>query len=63
LYGLQSMVFSAGLSLGPEIAGQLRLAIGYGNMNAVLAGICTFTALLCFVYLGGTPRFLSKAIS
>jgi len=61
LYGLQSMVFSAGLSLGPEIAGQLRLAIGYGNMNAVLAGICTLTAILCFVYLGGTPRFLSKA--
>lgn len=60
LYGLQSMVFSAGLSLGPEIAGQLRLAIGYGNMNAVLAGICGVTATLCFVYLGGTPRFLRK---
>lgn len=61
LYGLQSMVFSAGLSLGPEIAGQLRLAINYGNMNAVLAGICGITAVLCFVYLGGTPRLLSKA--
>lgn len=61
LYGLQSMVFSAGLSLGPEIAGQLRLAIGYGNMNAVLAGICGVTATLCFVYLGGTPGFLRKA--
>lgn len=61
LYGLQSMVFSAGLSLGPEVAGQLRLLIGYGNMNAVLAGICTVTALLCYVYLGGTPKFLRKA--
>lgn len=60
LYGLQSMVFSAGLSLGPEIAGQLRMAIGYGNMNAVLAGICTVTAILCFLYLGGTPRFLKQ---
>lgn len=60
LYGLQSMVFSAGLSLGPEIAGQLRMAIGYGNMNAVLAGICTVTAMLCFVYLGGTPKFLKQ---
>jgi hypothetical protein len=63
LYGLQSMVFSAGLSLGPEIAGQLRLAIGYGNMNAVLAGICGVTAILCFVYLGRTAGFLRKARS
>lgn len=63
LYGLQSMVFSAGLSLGPEIAGQLRLAIGYGNMSAVLAGICGVTAILCFLYLGGPPRFLRKARS
>lgn len=60
LYGLQSMVFSAGLSLGPELAGQLRLAIGYGNMNAVLAAICGVTAMLCLVYLGGTPSFWSK---
>jgi hypothetical protein len=59
LYGLQSMVFSAGLALGPEIAGQLRLAINYGNMNAVLAGICSVTAVLCFVYMGGRPRLLS----
>jgi hypothetical protein len=59
LYGLQSMVFSAGLALGPEIAGQLRLAINYGNMNAVLAGICSITAVLCFVYMGGKPRLLS----
>lgn len=58
LYGLQSMVFSAGLALGPEIAGQLRLAIGYGNMNAVLAAICGITAVLCFVFLGGRPRFM-----
>jgi hypothetical protein len=62
LYGLQSMVFSAGLALGPEIAGQLRLAIKYGNMNAVLAGICSVTAVTCFMYLGGTPRLLSRKI-
>lgn len=61
LYGLQSMVFSGGLALGPEIAGQLRLAIGYGNMNAVLAAICGVTALLCFVYLGGKPQLLGKS--
>jgi hypothetical protein len=55
LYGLQSMVFSAGLAIGPELAGQLREAIGYGNMNAVLAGLCGATAVLCFVFLGGRP--------
>jgi hypothetical protein len=58
LYGLQSMVFSAGLAIGPELAGQLREAIGYGNMNAVLAGLCGVTAVLCFVFLGGRPGVL-----
>ena len=58
LYGLQSMVFSAGLAIGPELAGQLREAIGYGNMNAVLAGLCGVTAVLCFVFLGGRPGIL-----
>jgi len=58
LYGLQSMVFSAGLAIGPELAGQLREAVGYGDMNAVLAGVCGFTALLCFVFLGGRPGVL-----
>lgn len=60
LYGLQSMVFSMGLAVGPELAGQLKERIGYGNMNAVLAGICGATALLCFVYLGEKPRFLCR---
>lgn len=59
LYGLQSMVFSAGLALGPEIAGQLKERIGYGNMNAVLAAVCAATAALSFVYLGGKPKLLS----
>jgi len=58
LYGLQSMVFSAGLAIGPELAGQLREAIGYGNMNAVLAAVCGVTAMLCFVFLGGKPGIL-----
>lgn len=60
LYGLNSMVFSAGLTLGPELAGSLKEAIGYGNMNAVLAGICAVTALMCFVYIGGKPKVLSS---
>jgi hypothetical protein len=27
-------------------------------MNAVLAGICSVTAGLCFVYMGGRPGLL-----
>ncbi|OQO05665.1 hypothetical protein B0A48_09757 [Cryoendolithus antarcticus] len=60
LYGLNSMVFSAGLALGPSLAGGLKSAIGYGNMNAVLAGICGATAVVCFLFIGGWPRVLSK---
>lgn len=60
LYGLNSMVFSAGLTLGPELAGELKEKIGYGNMNAVLAGICALTAILCGVYIGGLPKVLKE---
>lgn len=60
LYGLNSMVFSAGLTLGPELSGELKQAIGYGNMNLVLAVICAATALLCFVFIGGKPNILSR---
>ncbi|QSZ29457.1 hypothetical protein DSL72_003971 [Monilinia vaccinii-corymbosi] len=55
LYALNSMVFSLGFTLGPLIAGLLKESIGYGNMNAVVAGMCAVVALLCFGYLGGTP--------
>ena len=58
LYGINSMVFSAGLTLGPLIAGGLTEKIGYGDMNAVIAGICALTAILCWLYLGGKPRML-----
>lgn len=54
------MVFSAGLTLGPELAGELKQAIGYGNMNLVLAVICAVTAVLCFVYIGGKPRLFRR---
>lgn len=33
LYGLQYMVFSTGLTLGPLVSGGLKAVIGYGNMN------------------------------
>jgi MFS family permease len=52
LYGINSMVFSGGLTLGPLLAGYLRERIGYGNMNAVLAGICGLTGLLSGIFMG-----------
>ena len=56
LYGLSSMVFNAGLALGPGLAGELKQHIGYGNANLVLGIICFVTAVLCFVFIGGRPR-------
>lgn len=56
LYGLNSMVFSAGLTVGPELAGELKQTIGYGNANLVLGVICAITSVLCFFYIGGKPR-------
>ncbi|KAJ4396885.1 hypothetical protein N0V93_001107 [Gnomoniopsis smithogilvyi] len=56
LYGLNSMVFSLGLTVGPALAGELKQTMGYGNMNAVLAAVSFATAVLCFVWLGGKPR-------
>lgn len=60
LYGLNSMVFSLGLTVGPELAGELKQVIGYGNMNLVLAMISLVTAVMCFIYIGGTPKILRR---
>lgn len=60
LYGLTNLFFSLGLTLGPEVAGGLKEVIGYGNMNAVLAGICAATGILSFAYIGGRLRFRKK---
>ena len=60
LYGFNSLVFSAGLTIGPILSGTLRDTIGYGNMNAVFAGLALITATLSFVYVGGKPKMLSK---
>ncbi|GAM90209.1 hypothetical protein ANO11243_082500 [Dothideomycetidae sp. 11243] len=57
LYGLSSMVFSLGLAVGPELAGELKQAMGYGNMSIVMAAISLATAVLCFVFLGGRPKW------
>lgn len=60
LYGLNSMVFSLGLAVGPALAGGLKQRLGYGDMNLVLAAVSLATAVLCFVWLGGKPRFLTR---
>ena len=58
LYGFNSMVFSAGLTLGPLLSGGLKESIGYGNMNIVIAALCAVTASLSFIFVGGKPRIL-----
>ncbi|KKY27723.1 putative membrane transporter [Phaeomoniella chlamydospora] len=60
LYGLNSLVFSAGLTIGPILAGTLRDKIGYGNMNVVMAIITGVTAMLSFWFVGGRPRGMRK---
>lgn len=58
LYGFNSMIFSAGLALGPVLTGGLRESLGYGNANAVLAGISGCVAVSCYFLLAGKPRML-----
>ena len=59
LYGFNSIFFCAGLTAGPILGGSLRDSIGYGNMNAVAAAISGIIAVLSFIFIGGTPKFLS----
>ena len=60
LYALNSMMFNLGLTVGPELAGELKSAIGYGNMNIVLAVISAITAVLSWMYIGGKPKLLRR---
>lgn len=60
LYGCNSMVFSAGLTMGPLLSGILSDKIGYGNMNIALAGLALITAVFSFVYVGGKPGMLKR---
>ncbi|KAK3178466.1 hypothetical protein OEA41_000602 [Lepraria neglecta] len=60
LYGINSMVFSLGLTAGPLVSGSLKDAVGYGNMNIVVAALCLVTAVLSFIYVGGKPNILRK---
>jgi MFS family permease len=56
MFAINSMVFSAGLAIGPAIAGLLKNSIGYGNMNAVIAAFCLVVSGVCFANFGGKPR-------
>ncbi|KIY00565.1 uncharacterized protein Z520_03228 [Fonsecaea multimorphosa CBS 102226] len=60
LYGFNSLVFSAGLTVGPILSGTLRDTIGYANMNVVVAAIAGVTAVLSFLFVGGRPKILKK---
>ena len=60
LYGINSMVFSLGLTVGPLVSGLLKDAIGYGNMNLAVAALCLITAILSFVFVGGKPEFIRR---
>ncbi|KAF2744216.1 MFS general substrate transporter [Sporormia fimetaria CBS 119925] len=51
LYGINNVVFSAGLMVGPMLSGVLTELVGYGNMNAVLAGICGIMAVLIVLFV------------
>jgi MFS family permease len=61
LFGLNSMIFNLGLTLGPELAGELTTAIGYGHMNIVLAVISAIAAVLSWVYVGGKPKAIKRS--
>jgi MFS family permease len=56
LYALNSVFYCAGLTVGPLMGGWLREAIGYGDMNVVVAGLCVVMLGLSLLYLGGRER-------
>lgn len=56
LYAINSIFLSLSRALGPLMAAWLSGAVGYGNMNAVLAGLCVLTAGLSFAFLGRRNR-------
>lgn len=56
LYGINSMIWSGGLTIGPLVGGALRGSIGYGNMNAVMGSLCGVTAILAAFFVGKTKR-------
>lgn len=55
IVGIIGLIFNIGTCLGPLLAGALKDAVGYGNMNLVIAGLSLITALLGFFFTGGKP--------
>jgi hypothetical protein len=51
LYGFSGLVLNAGLTFGPVLGGLLRERIGYGNTNAVVAGIAAAASMLAILNL------------
>ena len=62
VYGLNTMVYSGGFTIGPLVAGALKDKIGYGNMNAVFACVCLVTSGLMYIYMQGRLRYPSISI-
>jgi MFS family permease len=56
LYAINSMFFCLGLTVGPLLAGVLREKIGFGNMCAVVAGMCGGISVLSYFFLGEKPK-------
>ncbi|KAI4162966.1 MAG: hypothetical protein LQ342_003477 [Letrouitia transgressa] len=49
-------MYNAGTALGSLLAGALKDAIGYGNMNLVMATLSLLTAVLGFLFIGERPE-------
>ncbi|KAI9717566.1 MAG: hypothetical protein M1812_004707 [Candelaria pacifica] len=54
LFSLQSVIYTLGMLVGPELSGILTHRVGYANMNIVLASMCIASAIVSFTFLG--PR-------
>lgn len=60
LFAMNSMIFNAGLTVGPLVSGSLKDNVGYGNMNLVMAAVCLVASVLSSIYIGGKPSILRK---
>lgn len=60
LYGIYLTAFGGGATIGPVCAGALGNSVGYGNMNAVLAGMVAAAAICSYVWLGGKPDWMKR---
>ncbi|KAK8160933.1 hypothetical protein BKA80DRAFT_276325 [Phyllosticta citrichinensis] len=52
LYGLNGMVWNAGLAIGPLVAGALKGVLGFGGMMAVMGSVCGVAAVAAALFMG-----------